>query len=215
MINLACKKTRFISLIDNYFAFYQMKNNNFINKKEQLFYSVGALNSIWNTWNIFWRYYWIAHVKGGINMDCSLIQPINKRFKTGEVCCFLKKTLNNKLYRVRDSIQGYQEPVWGDVNIIIDLATSLSMYQIYPHLNYLPALISSYEKYLIHFQIIRNKFVHLNNTNLTELKQKLQGDYIFKPDQNIIDFLNSITLSNRLNCFDNLIANMKGLILNL
>ncbi len=209
MIDLKYKRLRIIQSLDNYYPLYKYNS-----ERERLTYTAGVLNSIWNLWNNFWREYWIAHIIGGININGSSVIPLYPNFNKKQAVFFLLIKLGKKSNnRIGDSIIGsFQEPTWGDINIIEKLAAGLLPN--HANLSILLGLIGHYRIQVEHFQQIRNSFIHLNNENISKLKN-IQSHYIFNSSQKLIDILEAETLSGNNKCFEDLIDNMKGLIMNL
>jgi len=211
MIDLRHKKQRIIQSLDNYHPLYQA---NWEPERNKLSYTAGVLNSIWNVWNNFWREYWISHVIGGVYVNSLPIIPIYPNFYKKQAIFFLLIKLGRRnSSRLGNSINGtHEEPTWGDVKIIEKLA--IELLQHHSHLQQLLYLIGHYKIQVEHFQQIRNSFIHLNNENISKLKN-IQGRYIFNSSQKLIDILEANILGGSETCFEYLIANMKGLVLNL
>ena len=51
-----------------------------LNSKDYLIYSSALSNLVWNSWNNFWRTYWIVHTVGGIGINKNRIQPISNLY---------------------------------------------------------------------------------------------------------------------------------------
>lgn len=211
MIDLRHKKQRIIQSLDNYHPLYQP---NWEPARNKLSYTAGVLNSIWNIWNNFWREYWISHVVGGIYVNSSPLAPIHQSYSEKQAIFFLLIKLgkrNNS--RMGDSINGrYQEPTWGDISIIEKL--SIELLSNYSHLQQLLNLIGYYRTKIEDFQQMRNSFIHLNNESISNLRS-IQGRYVFSSSQKLIDILEAKILGGNETCFEDLVANMKGFILNL
>jgi len=211
MIDLRHKKQRIVQSLDNYRPLYK---SNWQPERNKLSYTAGVLNSIWNIWNNFWREYWISHVVGGVYINSSPIRPIYPNFSKKQAIFFLLIKLGRRrINQIGYSIVGrHQEPAWGDINIIEKLASELLSN--HSHLQQLLNLIGYYRSQIEDFQLIRNSFIHLNSENISKLNN-LQGKYIFNSSQKLIDILEANILGGRETCFEDLVANMKGLILNL
>jgi hypothetical protein len=209
MRDLSHGRERFYSITSDYSSLY-----NYTNKQEQLTLSAGVLNFIWNSWNNFWKEFWLAHVCGGVDFGHNPISPIYPNYKDKEACHFLlfacgKRTRHN----LNDTIVGvHQEATWGDPQVIANIATKLLPH--HPHMSYILGVLSIYQTTIEHFQKIRNSFIHLNNENIYNLNQ-IAGHYSFSNNQNLIDILESTNISSTTRCFDNLIDNMTGMLNNL
>lgn len=209
MRDLSRKRERFYSVTANYHALYTYSND-----REQLTHSAGVLNFIWNHWNNFWRDFWIAHVSGGLDFSHAPITPIHSDYNDKQSCHYLlyacgKRTNHTPGARI---LGIYQEATWGDPRIISNIATTMLPHHTY--MSYVLGLLGHYQTTIEHFQRIRNCFIHLNNENVYQLNT-LTGYYRFKPKQRLIDILETTNIVTSTRCFDNLIDNMNGLIINL
>jgi len=209
MVDLSKKRIRYIEICRNYVELYQ-----FSNAKEQQVISSGILNFIWNSWNHFWREYWICHISGGLDFNRNRIPGIFPHYNEKQCCHYLLYKLGKKrVHNNGDCIIGsFQEATWGDPNIIQRIAFELI--PAYPKMSNLLSILSSYQKEIEHFQKIRNSFIHLNNDNINGLNS-ISGYYIFNTSQSLIDILDSKSIINNSKCFDHLNENMKGLLLNI
>ncbi len=211
MIDLRHKKQRIVQSLDNYRPLYQ---STWSPERNKLSYTAGVLNSIWNIWNNFWREYWISHTIGGLYVNGSPIIPIQANYSKGQAIFFLLIKIGKlKQSRLGDSITGtHQEPTWGDIIIIEKLA--IELLQFHPHLQQLLNLIGYYRLQVKHFQQIRNSFIHLNNENISKLNN-IQSRYVFNSSQKLINILEANKLGSNETCFEDLVDNMKGLVLNM
>jgi hypothetical protein len=209
MIDLSKKRARYLKICTKYSRLYQ-----YVNESEQYVISSGVLNFIWNSWNVFWRDYWICHVSGGIDFHKNPINGIYPRYNEKQCCHFLLYKLgkrNNHNYG--DSITAsYQEATWGDPLVIQKIAFELIPN--HPQMTTLLGILSIYQTEIEHFQKIRNTFIHLNKDNINGLNS-LSGYYVFSATQRLIDILESRSTSSGTRCFDHLNQNMTGLLLNI
>lgn len=209
MRDLSHRRERFYSITEDYSSLYLYSN-----QQEQLAISAGVLNFIWNSWNNFWREFFIAHVSGGLDLVQNPIKPIYPDYRDKQACHYLLYACGKRSsHYIGDSILGvYQEATWGDPAVIAKIATHLIPH--HSNMNYLLAILGLYQTTIEHFQKIRNSFIHLNNENIFYLNQ-LTGHYSFSSNQNLIDILESTNISSTTRCFDNLIDNMNGMLTNL
>lgn len=209
MKDLAHKRERFYSITREYSLLY-----NYSNQREQLAFSAGVLNFIWNSWNNLWREFWIAHVSGGLDFNSLPIAPIFANYNDKQSCHFLLHACGKRnRHNPGDTLTGvYQETTWGDPAIMASIATHLIPR--HAHMNYVLGVLGHYQITLEHFQKIRNSFIHLNNENIYYLNL-LAGHYSFSPNQKLIDILETTNIASANRCFDNLIDNMNGMLRNL
>lgn len=208
MRKLSDKKKRFLGIATHYSALYS-----YTNQKDQLTVSAGTLNFIWNSWNNFWRDYWLAHVQGGLDLTDTRIIGVHPNYNDKQGCYYLLTLLGRKSSNPGASIAGtWQEVTWGDPKVISNVATQLLPN--HPHMNHVLGILSHYQTSLEHFQKIRNSFIHLNNENVHSLNQ-ISAYYSYGPNQELIDILESTHISSSTRCFDHLVDNMKGMMLSI
>ena len=135
---------------------------------KKLIIATGLLNHIWQSWNQFWRAYWIAHLIGGKDLQNQKIIALQPQLSEPEALYYLL-TLIGK--RTRGSIGevkfSYQEATWGDIKTIQDIAAHLSPSNNNIH-NVLNA-VSLFGMTIEHFQIIRNTQIHISASNMNKL----------------------------------------------
>lgn len=209
MVDLSKKRSRYLEICKNYSELFQYSND-----KEQHVITSGVLNFIWNSWNNFWRDYWICHVSGGLDFQRNTITGIYPGYNDLQCCHYLLYKLGRKRnHNLGDSITGtHQEATWGDPDKIQKIAFELI--PTYPHMTTLLGVLSSYQTEIEHFQKIRNTFIHLNKKNIIDLNS-LTGYYIFSSSQRLIDILQSQSTSSGSRCFDHLNEHMKGFLINI
>ncbi|WP_421918469.1 hypothetical protein [Marinifilum sp.] len=209
MRHLSHKRNRFIKVANDYSGLLSYEDG-----KNQIIASSGVLNSIWNNWNNFWREFWIAYVKGGYDFSQNRIAPIYPNYTDKQACHYLLYLCGKRRrHNVGDSITyNNQEATWGDPNIISSLATGLVRHHSY--MNYVLGVLNHYQIPIMHLQKIRNTFIHLNSENVNNLNT-ISSYYSFSPNQDLIDILDARDIGANVRCFDNLVSNMKGMIINL
>lgn len=209
MIDLRKKRVRYLEICRSYSDLYQYAND-----KEQNVISSGVLNFIWNSWNNFWRDYWICHISGGVDFRKSPVLGIYPEYDDMQSCHFLLYKLGKRRsHNYCDRINGsYQEATWGDPAVIQKIAVELNSH--FPHMSTLLGILSVYQTDIEHFQKIRNAFIHLNKDNINGLVP-LTGYYIFSSTHRLIDILESQSSTSGNRCFDHLNESMKGLLLNI
>jgi hypothetical protein len=161
----------------------------------------GAINQIWQTWNNFWRIFWLSHLRGGKNIDNSNIAA-HATFATEELALgFLINTSSGS------SLPPYREKTWGDKNIISFVAGNLYALDGNPSptipisitslkiLNAIGILGNSIED----MQTVRNSSVHLNYNSINNISTIIPS-YVISKIKHPTDILFSKTT------YDNKIA---------
>jgi len=208
MRNLDFKRQRFLSTTDNYSSLYYYSD-----QREKLTKTAGILNFLWNNWNNFWRDFWIAYISGGYDLKRNPIIPLFPSYTDKQSCYYLLSLCGKRKSSPGATIVGnYNEPTWGDPTNIIKIASILAPN--FPYMTYVLGVLSHYQIQIIHLQKIRNSFIHLNNENIFNLNS-LASYYTFNADQKIIDILEAKYLGTDIRCIDNIVDNLKGMIINL
>lgn len=147
-----------------------------IEEKQIYVYSSGVLNTIWQSWGRYWRTLWLAHLMGGLDR-CNIIIVKSASFpnySTEEEAIHYLLHLLGKRSRPIGRISGsYQEPTWGDVDVIQNLSLKIPI----PGNDILNAfsVLGDAPK---HLQIVRNASIHFNKDVIEELKIKIIPHYI-------------------------------------
>ena len=157
------KKVRFLQISISSILHYDLTEPNQLKK---FIVATGLLNHIWQSWNQFWRAYWIAHIIGGKDLQNKKITPLYPHLNEAQALHYLL-TLIGK--RTRGTIGivnfSYQEATWGDIKVIQDLATELSPSS--NNVNNVLIAASLFGTTIEHFQIIRNAQIHISASNMT------------------------------------------------
>jgi hypothetical protein len=132
--------------------------------------TTGIVNYMWHAWISFWRHYWLAHVIGGCGVSGIRVQGISPSLTTQEALTHMRVLANRPLQKKGGLIQGsHQELTWGDLRIIVDIASSLSGN--YAGLNSVLAAASLHGNSVEHLQIVRNAHVHPSESNVARIRQ--------------------------------------------
>lgn len=206
------RRSRFIQISKRALASKHFANLNCIHLSDRIVVS-GVLNEIWDYWNSFWREYWLLHIQGGVyfnNAQLSLIQRTNRQDSLFYMLYLLGKKKNPN----GTVLGSYQEATWGDIKNIISLATNNTLLASHAHLNYVSTLLSIYSDSIKDFQTIRNAFIHLDKSNINNVKL-ISNRYSFAPNQNTLHILNATHITSGKITLNHLIDDMIGLMLNL
>ena len=202
MIRLYKRRARFTQSAEIAYLFYRASKN------KNIVVTSGTLNYIWNLWNSFWRYYFMAYAIGGIDCGKKKIKGFKSTFRQNEIACFYQCIKNKGKYTLGKSIKYYYEITWGDPNVICALLSS-SQVNI-PTANYVLGLIGTYRDDILDFQKIRNSFIHMNTFGLGELERAVLPRYRLKSGQETINILDSVSLSSNGECFRTLLDSMNA-----
>lgn len=164
--NVRKKHNKFVSTFDSGIKYLNERQFNAIPTKAFVF-ETGIINSIWQSWNSFWRTYWLAEILGGIDIRNKIIVPHAPTLSEEEAVSFLLTgTLGG---RTKHS----QEKSWGDIARLTGVAKN--MYQIDGKIiptipisikaQTISSAISLLGNSLDHMQLIRNCSIHLDEFN--------------------------------------------------
>lgn len=153
----------------------------------------GNLNLMWQSWNRFWRIYWLAQIFGGVKMDKSKIVPLSLSYKfqtENEAIFYLLFLLGKKRYP-RGVISGsHQEPTWGAPKVIEDIALLWSN-----DFSHVLNALSIYGDIIKHFQIVRNAAIHTDKDNINNVKINVMPYYRVTNISHPVDILFSDSLT--------------------
>lgn len=168
--NVSKKYNKFINAFDTGIKYLEEKQFKSILSKAFIF-ETGIINLIWQSWNSFWRTYWLAEVLGGVDINNKKITPYSPGLSEEEAVSFLRTGVIGG--RIKHSI----EKSWGDISILTGVAKK--MYQvdgkIIPTLpisikaQNISSAISLLGNSLEHLQLVRNCSVHLDEFNAKRL----------------------------------------------
>lgn len=145
------------------------------NAPKNFILQTGIVNSIWQSWNALWRSFWLAEIRGGIDMFNKQIIPYAAHLSEEQAVSFL----------IRGVIGGHtnhwEEKTWGDVRWISTMAAN--MYRLDPTLvptlpiaqkgQTISSVISLLGNSVNHLQLVRNCSVHIDEYNAQRLRSIL------------------------------------------
>jgi hypothetical protein len=135
--------------------------------------TTGTINYMWHAWISFWRHYWLAHIIGGSVSPGIRVQGVRPTLTVGEALAHMRVLANRPLNRrngpVLALIGSHEEITWGDLKIIQDVASSLSIN--FSSLNSVLAAASLHGLSVEHLQIVRNAHVHPSKSSVARIQQ--------------------------------------------
>lgn len=143
--------------------------------RHQNYFLSGLLNGIWQSWNKFWRTFWLVHILGGEDRDKNFIAGTFPRLTINEAVYYILYVLGRR-QSPSGSIGGsYLEPTWGDNQVIQTIASNFS----HPSANFNNILngFTIYGLTLKHMQIVRNASIHLDEDNMRRVKSDVLPYY--------------------------------------
>lgn len=126
---------------------------------ENMIFSTGLLNHLWQAWCRFWRYYWLTYIQGGRDAGGSVIQGAFPRTSEPQAIYQMLVLAGKRRAGTSGAISSsHQEATWGDVQRIQDIASGLI--SAYPSLSCVLSAASLHGQDIAHLQIIRNSQIH-------------------------------------------------------
>jgi hypothetical protein len=170
MYNVRKKYVKLISAFDKGVDFLKEKNLS-ANPKEEYLFRSGIINYIWQSWNQFWRAYWLAEIIGGIDIHNKKVNPYNPSLTENQAVYFLLKGTVGGAYNPS------LEKSWGDYSIISNVARNMFKQdgKSIPTLSIsikalkISSVISLLGDSIKHIQAVRNYSVHMNEFNVKRL----------------------------------------------
>lgn len=166
MYFLRKRKIRFLQISNSSVPYY---NSTEADQLKKFIVATGLLNHVWQSWNQFWRAYWIAHVIGGQDLQNNKIVPLHPNLSEPEALYYLLTLVGNKKKGSTGVVLfSYEEKTWGDLKIIQDLAVHLSSSS--NNVNKVLDAASLFGMTIEHFQTIRNSQIHISTSSMNKLK---------------------------------------------
>ncbi|KQU27244.1 hypothetical protein ASG65_01405 [Bacillus sp. Leaf13] len=176
-------------------------NNANLNPKYVYIKSCGFLNQVWQSWNGFWRSFWLTHFYGGMGYKTNI--PQNNLGITGlattklseeQAIYFILQAAGFNVSRFNRSgkINHWQEPTWGDQKNIEKLSIAFST----PGSRILSAL-SVFGDSAKDLQAVRNCSIHMNKASLLDIKSNLIPRYIIPSFKYPTDIIFSTRIGTR------------------
>ena len=169
--NVRKKYIKFLTTFDNGIRYLEEKQFVTVPSKSFVFQS-GVINSIWQSWNLFWRTYWLAEVLGGIDIQNNPIIPHASHLTEEEAVSFLHTGI------VGGRKKHSEEKSWGDTPRLTGIAKK--MYQLDGKLvptipisikaQRISSIISLLGNSVDHLQLVRNCSIHLDEFNAKRMK---------------------------------------------
>jgi len=155
-----------------------LNTSNFSTIKNEFLFRKGFINDVWQSWNYFWRAYWLAHIRGGLDGKGNRISGLYSYLNEEEAVSFL--TTGN----LGGSTRPYHEKTWGDINFIAKVAANIirhgttiagtnpivTQHIIFHNAVTVSSAISLLGNSVKDFQITRNTSVHLSSHSIKEFQ---------------------------------------------
>ena len=190
-----------------------LKSRQFSHDKTQYLYESGIINSIWQSWTLFWRTYWLCQVKGGIDINRARISGYMSGIHEEEAVYLL---VNG---RIGSRIPPYKEKTWGDLNIISLISRNLIALDASPtptlpisiNANKVSASASTFGSAIADLQITRNSSIHLDAHTMRKAHSIL-GRYSISRLKYPTDIIHSRFIANSRPALENWLDEMKAII---
>ncbi len=175
---------------------YLNEGNFSLDPKKQFQFHCSLVNTIWQSWNSFWRTYWLAEVIGGFNLyNNKIVSPYNSSL-TEEQAIYLLLTGG-----LGGTKKHSDEKSWGDVAILTSVARKMFQLdgKLVPTLpisikaERISAAISILGNAIQHMQLIRNCSIHIDEYNAKRVKS-ISAFYTLSSYKYPTDFVFATTL---------------------
>ena len=145
-------------------------------------YFSGVINIFWQSWNYFWRTFWLAHIKGGEFFNSSRIIGSNSNLDENEAIHYLLHLMGKRRRRTGRITGSYAEPTWGDANLIQTLSTNYN----HPSRNFtnVQNAFTVFGTTVKELQIVRNACIHSDKDTLNKIKTDIFPYYIIQRNCN-------------------------------
>ncbi|MDD2855725.1 MAG: hypothetical protein PHU01_09370 [Desulfuromonadaceae bacterium] len=178
MYSVSKQYNKFYAQCDRCQLLFNKINLQNIDDKERCIFLTGILNVLWQTWNGFWRVYWLAFLYGGKDLSNKKI-PFAILPKTTNEIDALSYFLTHDRLRSSPLRAYYQEPTWGDIDFIKKCAVTAN--NIIPTIKYGDPVLNAFSvvgNVPKHFQTVRNAAVHLCSHGVMDVKRTILQHYL-------------------------------------
>jgi len=177
------------------YALINFRNEEIKQYKDKYFIA-GVTNYLWQTWNRFWKEYWISTFKGYIDISGSKINrngilTSNDGYEISYHILYLIGKRNSPYGKIKGT---YQEITWGSLNNIVSIATALNRKT--GQYNNILSYSSLYSLSINHLQTTRNALIHLDRENMLKLKSDVLPYYSLSEIKHPIELLFSNPLKS-------------------
>lgn len=170
----------------------------------------GVINYLWQSWNHFWRYYWIYNYIGHTSPS-GIKNQGNGLISSNQFNAIIYNILHitgNRKNALGQISGSYQEPTWGSKKSIIDIATALNSTSVIQYLGI-------YSQPIEHLQITRNGIIHIDKDNILRIKQNVIPYYQITSITKPTEILFANTLSQNQRAYKFWIDNLNGFLKNI
>ncbi len=146
--------------------------------------SSAYVNYFWQSWNNFWRSFWLTYLIGGRDLTRKVVNhhPVITNQDISQTIYYLLYLLG-KRNTASGSIRGsYQEPTWGDITTIRKIAslsypTGSDIHEISSNVIGALNVLGDTPK---HFQKVRNCAIHLTSDTIADVVNSVQPHYAIR-----------------------------------
>lgn len=157
-------------------------------KKQVYMQSAAVTNQIWQSWNSYWRNYWLTHFYGGMGLNSLIpfnnlnINGASSKMNEEEAIYLILKEANwnfNRYIVASKRVKHFQEPTWGDTKTITKIASAFISNQVGVQLagDRVMAALSVLKDSPEDLQLVRNCSIHLSKASMLEVKANLTPKY--------------------------------------
>lgn len=208
MYRLRKKRARFNQISNSSLGYYNFTDSN---SSRKFILATGILNHLWQSWNHFWRAYWLAHVIGGYDCRNQKILPVRCGISEPEALYYLLTLIGKKKAGSLGTVNfSYEEATWGDIKIIQDLAVALTK----PTNNVIAASSASslFGLTVKHIQQVRNAQIHISMSNMIKLSTDVVPYYVISKPKYPHDIIEAKELSSGKIAIKSWIENLNGFL---
>jgi len=208
MYRLRKKRARFSQISNSSLIYYNVADQD---SDRKFILATGILNHIWQSWNHFWRAYWLAHLTGGYDCKNKKISPLRCGMSEPEALYHLLTLIGKKKAGSSGSVKhSHEEATWGDIKIIQDLAVYLAT----PTNNVINAstAASLFGLTVKHIQQVRNSQIHISMSNMVRLSSDVVPHYVISKPKYPHDIIEAKEISSGKIAINYWIENMNGFL---
>jgi hypothetical protein len=208
MYRLRKNRARFSQISTYSLGYYNFTDSNSARK---FILATGILNHLWQSWNHFWRAYWLAHITGGYDLRNKKIFPLCCGMSEPKALYYLLTLIGKKKAGTVGTVNSsHQEATWGDIKIIQDLAVRLATQT--NNVSNVSTAASLFGLTVKHIQEVRNAQIHISMSNMVKLSSDVVPYYVISKPKYPHDIIEAKEISSGKIAINSWIENMNGFL---
>lgn len=179
------------------------------------FETQGTINYLWQSWNKFWRKYWLCSFTGYIDRNNNKIagNGILTTRDFDEIIYYILFLLRKRKIPGGRITGSFQEPTWGARESIINIANAL--FSLTGNYNIILSLVSSYAQSIDHLHYTRNAIIHVDRYSMNNIKTNVLPHYTLTDINQPTDIIFAYPIADPVVAYKKWINDLSGFVENI